>query len=113
MMCPICGAEERLGVWLSRTEVLVFDTIKRAGEDGAPWDRIAETVSYAHDRPCGRDTVKSHVHHIREKLVETDWTIRGVRGNISGGYRLTKQQQRDYSCKSIKSKSATRSVTAR
>lgn len=111
MMCPRCGAEERLGVWLSRTEVLVFDTIKRAGEDGAPWDRIAETVSYAHDRPCGRDTVKSHVQHIRDRLVETDWTIRGSQGGKLSAYRLIKQ--RDYTCRSIKSKSATRSATVR
>lgn len=111
-MCPLCGAEERLGVWLTRTEVLVFDAVKRAGEGGAAWEDIAEVVGSARDNRCSRDNIKIHVHHIREKLVETDWTIRGVRGapSLFSGYRLQKQEG---PCRSTKSRSPIRSATAR
>jgi len=79
-MCPNCGAEERLGIWLTPKKVAIFDKIKRSGNEGVPYSAF----------DCSRDSLKMHIFQINIMLEETDYVIRGKRGPISC-YRLVKR----------------------
>ena len=77
--CPHCGAEQRLGVWMTPRKLAIFDRVKRSGDDGAHYG----------DFDMSRGTLRVHIYQINALLEETDYAIRGYRGNISG-YRLVK-----------------------
>ena len=75
MKCPHCGADERLGVWLTPAQLRVFDKIKRAGTTGTTASEMEMTT----------DLAKAHVWFINTKLEETDWKI------VGRPYRLVKR----------------------
>lgn len=67
MICPHCGADQRLGVWLSKTEIELFDCISKAGTAGCPSERLGKK----------KDCYKQHIYNINCKLAETDFRIKG------------------------------------
>lgn len=85
MMCPLCGAEQRLGVWLPRMKVKIVDRVVKAGRDGIPGKVLAERLGMT------RTTLNVHVKHINDFLEETDWVIRGKPGSHESLYRLQKR----------------------
>ena len=76
MTCPHCGSDERLGVWLARGEIVIFDKIKRAGSAGVPH------AAFSMNRRC----LNVNIHHINNKLKVTEWLSVASQGiEIHGG----------------------------
>lgn len=80
MSCPHCGAQERLGVWLTPKKVVIFDRVKRAGDVGISFNEFG----------MSRHLFKAHVWQINALLEETDWKIRSKPGPASS-YRLVRR----------------------
>lgn len=78
--CPHCGGAERLGVWLTRKQRVIFDRIARAGDSGVALDCVAVVAG------GGKKLVATHVNQINDKFAGTDWRIKCGQGRSF--YRL-------------------------
>ncbi len=78
--CPHCGAQNVLGVWLTRRRAEILERVRRAGRDG---------LHYL-DTPFNRHLLKVHVHQINDVLEETDYKIVGKRAGPWSSYVLEK-----------------------
>lgn len=83
-MCPICGAEERLGVYLPHKKVRVFDIIARSGSEGISGDALAELLN------TNRINAKQHVYGLNDFLAEVGYAVRGEPGSHWSKFRLVK-----------------------
>lgn len=74
--CPHCGQAmrpKRLGVEMYPKTAAVFDAIHHAGPAGIDGDDLYRMLWP--DGSADRTVVKAQVSHIRDALVETDYTI--------------------------------------
>jgi len=83
--CPCCGSEttHRLGVYMSRTERKIFDKISMHGYTHA--DMLVRCMADG----ASPETLFKHISNIRDRLLETDWTIIN---SYSEGYKLTRRE---------------------
>lgn len=89
--CPHCGQRMplmRLGVRLYPMTCRIFDLIERSGRDGIA-GRDLYRVAYAGIRKPTYNTVKGHIGHIREALLNTEYRIL-CEGGKHPIYRLVK-----------------------
>lgn len=119
-MCPLCGAEQRLGVWLPRFKARLFDLVKSRGTEGIRTEEIIydhALLERAHPKARMRgyinaETIRNHFSQINDMLAGTDYAILGEPGCHDSHWRLTRRTQRGYQCRSIKSSSPTLSAKA-
>jgi hypothetical protein len=75
--CPHCGqriAEVRDGVRLPPLKAAIYDTVKRAGDEGVSSLAIISTVYQGRVAPHPY-SIKSHISQINDALEETDLRI--------------------------------------
>lgn len=93
LTCPHCGQSlhaERFGVVLRPIWVQMIDAILRAGPDGITRDDLRDVI-YGDERVT-RNVVSVHVHAINERLIETDYRIRGGQGHTYRIVRLSREE---------------------
>jgi hypothetical protein len=88
--CPGCGRPmpaARFGVVVSELKARIIDRVRLAGDEGiSAADLIAEL-----NLSIGPKLLAVHINQLNEKLVETDYELRG-RGPWGRGYRLIRRR---------------------
>ena len=80
--------EVRCGVPMSALKARIFDNIKRGGRNGIDTDILFGIVFDG--RKATKDSLKSHIQQINDRIEDEGWRIVGKKGR-GGNYRLVKQ----------------------
>lgn len=84
VFCPTCHqsiAIERAGVRLSPLKAAIYDAIRAAGDMGISTDGLIMLVRDRCDHHItSNNTIKAHIHQLREYLVDSGQTIVCDRG---------------------------------
>jgi hypothetical protein len=94
--CPYCHRPLQQaviceGVVLPHLKALIFNVVRRAGQDGITSENINAIVF---DGRSSTANIRNHILQINDAFAATDWVIRGD-GAPRGYYRLLQHQQQN------------------